>query len=255
VSIAHRFGLDGRVALVIGASRGIGQACAVGLADAGAVVAVAGRDADGLAETAEAIEALDGRATVHAVDVTQVAGLPSFVDEVVRAHGRIDILVHASGTNVQRAAMDVTEADWDTVVDTNLKGAFFSAQAVGRAMAEAGGGRIVFIGSTFSVVGFPNRAAYAASKGGLVQVVKVLALEWAHDGINVNAVSPTATRTRMNETLFQDEAWRAQVLPRIPKGRFTTPDDVVGAVVFLAGPAAEMVTGQNLLVDGGWTAI
>jgi NAD(P)-dependent dehydrogenase (short-subunit alcohol dehydrogenase family) len=255
VSLAHRFGLDGRVALVIGASRGIGRACAIALAEAGAALALAGRDTDGLDGTGEAIEAMGGRASVHALDVTRVDDLPAFVADVARAHGRIDVLVHASGTNVQRAAADVSEADWDIVVDTNLKGAFFCAQAVGRAMIEAGGGRIVFIGSTFSVVGFPNRAAYAASKGGLAQLVKVLALEWADAGVNVNAVSPTATRTRMNEALFADEAWLAEVLPRIPKGRFTTPDDVVGAVVFLAGPAAEMVTGQNLLVDGGWTAI
>jgi NAD(P)-dependent dehydrogenase (short-subunit alcohol dehydrogenase family) len=255
VSGSGRFGLRDRVALVVGASRGIGQACAVALAEAGAVVALAGRDTAGLAETAAAIEGVGARATVHPVDVLDVESLRPFVADVTGVHGRIDILVHASGTNVQRAAADVSEADWDTVVDTNLKGAFFCAQAVGRSMREAGGGRIVFIGSTFSVTGFPNRAAYAASKGGLAQVVKVLALEWASDGVNVNAVSPTATRTRMNEALFADEAWRAEVLPRIPKGRFTTPDDVVGAVVFLAGPAAEMVTGQNLLVDGGWTAI
>jgi 2-deoxy-D-gluconate 3-dehydrogenase len=239
----------------LGASRGIGQACAVGLAEAGAVVALAGRDTDGLAETAEAIEAIGGRATMHAVDILRVDDLPPFVADVVARHRRIDILVHASGTNVQRAALDVSEADWDTVIDTNLKGAFFCAQAVGRTMVEAGGGRIVFIGSTFSAVGFPNRAAYAASKGGLAQIARVLALEWAQKDVNVNAVSPTATRTRMNETLFQDEAWRAEVLPRIPKGRFTTPDDVVAAVVYLAGPGAAMVTGQNLLVDGGWTAI
>jgi 2-deoxy-D-gluconate 3-dehydrogenase len=255
VTTPDRFGLPGRVALVVGASRGIGQACAIALAEAGAVVALAGRDTDGLAETTAAIEAVGGTATRHAVDVTDVASLPRFVAAVTGSHGRIDVLVHASGTNVQAAAADVTEADWDTVVDTNLKGAFFCAQAVGRSMIDAGGGRIVFIGSTFSVVGFPNRAAYAASKGGLAQVVRVLALEWAAKGVNVNAVSPTATRTRMNEALFQDEAWRAEVLPRIPKGRFTTPDDVVGAVIFLAGPSAEMVTGQNLLVDGGWTAI
>jgi NAD(P)-dependent dehydrogenase (short-subunit alcohol dehydrogenase family) len=255
VSSADRFGLAGRVALVVGASRGIGRACAIGLAQAGAVVALAGRDMDGLSETAATIGRAGARATVHPVDVTRVGSLGSFVGDVTDAHGRIDVLVHASGTNVHRAAADVSEADWDTVVDTNLKGAFFCAQAVGRSMVEAGGGRIVFIGSTFSIVGFPNRAAYAASKGGLVQVVKVLALEWAASGVNVNAVSPTATRTAMNEALFGDDAWRAEVLPRIPKGRFTTPDDIVGAVVFLAGPAAEMVTGQNLLVDGGWTAI
>jgi 2-deoxy-D-gluconate 3-dehydrogenase len=249
------FRLDGQVAFVVGASRGIGQSCAIGLASAGADVALAARDTARLAATAEAVADAGRQHSTHVVDVRDVASIEEVVREVLDRHGRIDVLVYASGTNVQQAALDVTEAAWDTVVDTNLKGAFFTCQAVGRAMVERGSGRIVNIASTFSVVGFPNRASYAASKGGLVQLTKVLALEWISKGIAVNAVAPTAVRTQMNEALFQDQAWVAEVLPRIPAGRFATPQDVTGAVLFLASPAAAMVNGHVLLVDGGWTAI
>jgi NAD(P)-dependent dehydrogenase (short-subunit alcohol dehydrogenase family) len=249
------FDLSGHVALVVGASRGIGRACAVGLATAGASVALAGRDTAALDDAAREITLLGRRATVHRLDVREVEAMPALADAVLMEHGLIDILVYASGTNVQRPALDLVEAEWDLVLDTNLKGAFFCSQAVGRHMAERNYGRIVLIGSTFSVVGFPMRAAYASSKGGLLQLARVLAIEWAGSGINVNAVGPTATRTSMNEALFQDPEWRAQVLPRIPKGRFATPQDIVGAVVYLSARASEMVTGQIILVDGGWTSI
>jgi NAD(P)-dependent dehydrogenase (short-subunit alcohol dehydrogenase family) len=249
------FRLDGKVALVIGASRGIGEACALELAAAGADVALAARELDRLGDAATGVEAAGRAHSSHTVDVRDLASIERLVPAVLDRHGRIDILVQASGTNVQRAALDVREEDWDTVVDTNLKGAFFCCQAVGRAMVERGSGRIVNIASTFSVVGFPNRAAYAASKGGLVQLTKVLALEWVGRGVNVNAVAPTAIRTVMNEALFRDPDWVAEVLPRIPAGRFATARDVAGAVVYLASPAAAMVNGTVLLVDGGWTAI
>jgi 2-deoxy-D-gluconate 3-dehydrogenase len=249
------FRLDGQVALVIGASRGIGEACALGLAAAGADVALGARDTERLQPAAAAVEGLGRRHSVHAVDVRDLASVDRLVPAVLERHGRIDVLVYASGTNVQQEALEVTEEAWDTVVDTNLKGAFFCCQAVGRAMIERGSGRIVNIASTFSVVGFPSRAAYAASKGGLTQMTKVLALEWVSEGVTVNAVAPTAIRTALNETLFDDPEWVAKVLPRIPAGRFATPQDVVGAVVFLASPAAAMVNGHVLLVDGGWTAI
>jgi NAD(P)-dependent dehydrogenase (short-subunit alcohol dehydrogenase family) len=251
-----QFSLQGKVALVVGGSRGIGEACAVALAGAGADVAISARDLERLAGTGDAIAALGRTATCHASDVRDVRSVRRLVDEVVDRHGRIDILLYNAGTNVARPGIDVTEEDWDLVVETNLKGAFFCLQAAGRSMIEKGiHGRIISIASTFAVVGFYNRAPYAASKSGLVGITRVLAVEWAQHGINVNAIAPTAINTRMNAALFDDPEWRRDVLSRIPLGRFAEPRDVAGAAVYLAGPAAEMVTGHTLLVDGGWTAI
>ena len=250
------FELAGKRALVVGASRGIGQACAVGMAAAGADVAVSSREPQSLTGTAEAIATLGRTVTRHRAEVRDVASIRRLVDDVLDRLGGIDIVVYNAGTNVQRAAVDLTEDDWQLVVDTNLKGAFFCAQACGRSMIERGvHGRIINIASTFAVVGFFNRAAYAASKSGLVGITRVMAVEWAQHGINVNAIAPTAIHTDMNAALFQDPEWRRDVLSRIPLGRFAEPRDVAGAAVFLAGPAAEMVTGHTLLVDGGWTAI
>jgi 2-deoxy-D-gluconate 3-dehydrogenase len=178
------------------------------------------------------------------------------VDEVLAARGRIDICVYNAGTNVQKVALDITEADWDLVNETNLKGCFFALQAVGRSMIERSiRGRIVSIASTFAVGGYPKRVVYAASKHGVIGVTKALAIEWAGHGITVNAIAPTAINTQMNAALFQDDDWRSEVLARIPAGRFAVPEDVAAAVVYLASPAAEMVTGSTLLVDGGWAAI
>ena len=177
------------------------------------------------------------------------------VADVVRKHQRIDVLVNNAGTNIQQPAIDVTEESWDTVIDTNLKGAFFCAQEVGRHMLERGSGKIINMVSTFAQLGFHGRTSYAASKGGLLQVTRVLAVEWASKGVNVNAVGPTATHTLMNDALFATGEWRDDVLRRIPAGRFNEPEDVVGAVIFLASAASNMVHGHLLMVDGGWSAI
>lgn len=250
------FALDGKLALVVGGSRGIGEACAVALADAGADLAISSRDPALLQATADAITALGRTVTRHVADVRDVASVQGLVREVAAQHGRIDILVYNAGTNVQRPALEVSEEDWDTVIDTNLKGAFFCLQAAGRSMIEGGiRGRIINIASTFAVVGFFKRSPYASSKAGLVGLTRALAIEWAEHGITVNAIAPTAIHTKMNAALFQDAEWTREVLSRIPVGRFAEPQDVAGACVYLASPAAEMVTGHTLLVDGGWTAI
>jgi NAD(P)-dependent dehydrogenase (short-subunit alcohol dehydrogenase family) len=249
------FDLTGRVALVTGAGRGIGRACALGLAHAGADVALAARSVDHLEKVAAEIREIGREASAHVLDVRSVPDIRRLVADVTTRHGRIDILVNNAGTNVQQDVLDVSEEDWDLVVDTNLKGAFFVAQEVGRAMVERGNGKIVNMASTFAGLGFPGRASYASSKGGVLQFTRVMALEWASRGVNVNAVGPTATMTPMNAALFADDDYRERVLSRIPAGRLATPDDVVGAVVFLASPASEMVNGHMLLVDGGWSAI
>ncbi len=178
------------------------------------------------------------------------------VTQTVEDAGRIDILVNNAGINIPCDALDVTEEDWDAVQDVNLKGLFFLSQAVARQMkADGSGGRIINVASINGVVGYYKRAAYCSSKAGVVNLTRVLALEWAQYGINVNAVGPTFILTPLTQSTFDDPAQREDLLGRIPLGRVGQPEDVVGAVVFLASAAAAMVTGHTLMVDGGWTAI
>lgn len=252
---ASPFDLSGRVALVTGGGRGLGEASALALAAAGADVALASRSIGELEAVAEQVRALGRRSSVHALDIRDVAKIGAAVAEVEAEYERIDILVNNAGTNVQQHVLDVTEADWDQVMGTNLKGAFFCAQAVGRGMVERGHGKIVNMASTFAQLGFPGRAVYAASKGGVMQFTRVMAIEWASKGVNVNAVGPTATHTRMNAPLFAQEEYRRNVVSRIPAGRMAEPRDVAGAVVYLSSSAADMVNGHLLLVDGAWSAI
>jgi 2-deoxy-D-gluconate 3-dehydrogenase len=249
--------VDGKIALVTGAGSGLGQAIACGLAQAGADVAVTeqpGRES-AAAETVAAVEAVGRRAGAWALDVTRLPSITEVVAQVVERFGRIDLLVNNAGINVPRLALEVSEEDWDRVVDVNLKGAFFMAQAVAKkALLPQGGGKVINIVSQNGVVGMHHRAAYCSSKAGLVNLTRVLALEWAQYRINVNAVGPTFIDTPLTRPMFADPAFRDEVLRNIPLGRIGRPEDVVGAVVFLASPAADMVTGHTLLVDGGWTA-
>jgi NAD(P)-dependent dehydrogenase (short-subunit alcohol dehydrogenase family) len=252
---SKRFDLSGRVALVTGASKGLGRTLALGLAEAGADVAVSGRSIESLRMVADEIEAKGTRATPHRADVTEPAAIRSLVDEVIDRHGSIDILVNNAAMKIPQDVLDVTVEAWDDVLTTNLRGAFLVAQAVGRHMVEQGAGKIINVASTYAVVGAAGRATYAASKGGLLQLTRVMAAEWASRGVNVNAVGPTAIDTPMNELLFADPQWRERALAKIPAGRFCEPDDVVGAVVFLAGPASDMIHGQLILIDGGFTIV
>jgi 2-deoxy-D-gluconate 3-dehydrogenase len=250
--------VDGRIALVTGAGSGLGQAIAIGLAQAGADVALTelpGREA-AAGQTVQAIEAAGRRAGAWTLDVTRLAAIGGVVEQVRGRLGRIDILVNNAGINIPRLALDVTEEDWDRVLNVNLKGAFFMAQAAARqALVPQGGGKIINIASQNGVVGFHHRAAYCSSKAGLVNLTRVLALEWARFGITVNAVGPTFIDTPLTRPMFEDPAFRDEVVSRIPLGRIGRPEDVAGAVVYLASPAADLVTGHTLLVDGGWTAI
>jgi 2-dehydro-3-deoxy-D-gluconate 5-dehydrogenase len=249
--------VDGKIALVTGAGSGLGQAIACGLAQAGADVAVTeqpGRES-AAAETVGAVEAAKRRAGAWPLDVTRLATIAEVVAQVIARFGRIDLLVNNAGINVPRLALEVTEEDWDRVLDVNLKGAFFMAQAVAKqALLPQGGGKVINIASQNGVVGMHHRAAYCSSKAGLVNLTRVLALEWARYHINVNAVGPTFIDTPLTRPMFADPAFRDEVLRNIPLGRIGQPEDVAGAVVFLASPAADMVTGHTLLVDGGWTA-
>ena len=256
-SLIPSFRLDGQVALVTGAGSGLGQAFAQGLAAYGADVVITelpGKEA--LAqETARLVEGHGRRALALPLDVTKLPTVTALVDRVLAEWGHIDILVNNAGLNVPRWAVDVTEDQWDRVLDTDLKGAFFVAQAVGKHMIARGqGGRIINITSIMGQVGFYYRAAYCSAKAGLANLTRVLAVEWSPHGINVNAVAPAFILTPLTAPMFEDAAFHDLVIDRTPLRRIGEPADVVGAVVFLASPAANMVTGHVLLVDGSWTA-
>ena len=246
--------LKGKIAIVLGASRNIGRALALGLAHAGADVVVASRTVSDLESVAAEIHAMGRKTLVQPVDITKAGDIRAMADASAATFGRIDILVNNAGININKAALDMTEEDWDLVLDTNLKSYFLASQAVGRFMVKQRRGKIINISSTFGLVGFENRSAYAASKGGIGQLTKVLAIEWGPYHVNVNAIAPTATRTSINEELFANEAWQKWMLERLPVKRFCQPVDLVGAAVFLASDASDMVTGVTLPVDGGWTA-
>ena len=249
--------LDGKVAIVTGAGSGIGKAIAMAVAEAGAdcvPTEMPDRLAD-LEPVCDAIRACGRRALPLPLRLPDVSSIDSLVTEAVEAMGQVDLLVNNAGVNIPRDALELTEEDWDSVLDVNLKGLFFLSQRVAREMVLSGGGRIVNIASQNGVVGYYKRAAYCSSKAGVVNLTRVLAIEWAKYGINVNAVGPTFILTPLTQSTFDDPTLREDLLKRIPIGRVGQPEDVVGAVVFLASPAAALVTGHTLLVDGGWTAL
>lgn len=251
------FSLAGDVALVTGGGTGLGRAIALALAAHGADVAVT--ELPGKTELAESaaeeIRGLGRRAAAVPLDVTDLSSVDRLVPAVVDALGRLDVLVNNAGLNIQRHALEVSEEDWDRVLDVNLKGLFFCSQAAGRHMVKNGGGRIVNIASQMGLVGYWRRAAYCSSKAGVVNLTRVLAIEWAQHGITVNAIAPTFVLTPLTEPMFEDAAFKADVVSRIPLGHLADTGDVANAAVYLASPAAKMVTGQTLAVDGGWTAI
>ena len=255
MSYLPSFRLDGRVAVVTGASQGLGEHIAGALAEAGAHVVAVARNATALAELTETITAQGLRMTPMPADVSVIDGLDGLVGRVEDTVGPIDILVNNAGTNIQQDAVDVDEDTWDTIIDLNLKSVFFLSQAVGRRMIAAGRpGRVINIASQIGEVGFYKRSVYAASKGGLVHMSKVMALEWALAGIRVNCVGPTFIESPLARRMFEDPSIAEEVMRRLPIGRLGRPSEVAAAVVYLASDGADLVTGHHLLVDGGWTA-
>ena len=249
------FGLAGRLALVTGASRGIGRALALGLARAGADVVVAARGVAGLSETAGEIRALGRRCHEVEVDVSAPAAIEALFESLAAEGWTPDILVNNAGTEEVRPSLEVDEPLWDKIVDTNQKGAFFVARGFARSLIASGReGQIINMCSLTSVVGVPTATAYTTSKSGLLGMTRALSAEWAPRGIRVNAIGPGYFRTELTEVFYRDEAWVGAMLDKIPQGRFGELEDLVGATVFLCSPAAAYITGQILFVDGGYTA-
>jgi NAD(P)-dependent dehydrogenase (short-subunit alcohol dehydrogenase family) len=254
-NVLDTFRLDGRRALVTGGNRGLGRVIAQALAEAGADVAVASRSLDSCRAAALEIAAATGRkALAFAADVTAPAGVARLLAEVEAGMGPLDVLVNNAGVNVRGASEELAEADWDSVVATNLKAPFLLSRAVGPAMCTRGFGRIINMGSILSVVALPGRAPYAASKAGLLSLTRVLALEWAGRGVTVNAICPGPFATDMNKQLLNDPVKYKAFVEKIPMGRWGELHEIAGAAVFLASDAASFVTGSALFVDGGWTA-
>jgi gluconate 5-dehydrogenase len=246
------FDLSGRTALVTGASRGLGRFFALALARAGADVAVTSRTLDALAEVRCAIEALGRRCVPVALDVRTQSSIEATVAAVHAKFGRIDILVNNAGCNIRKPALDVTWEDWNTILDTNLRGPFFVAQAVARHMTAQGAGRIINIGSVTSVAGYAGLGPYGASRGGIKQLTMSLAADWGPRGVTVNCLAPGWFKTAQNAVMYQDAVWVNYLSEKIPLRRpGSVEEDLEGALIFLASDASRYVTGQTLLVDGG----
>ena len=251
--MANFFDLSGKVAVVTGANTGIGQGIAVSLAQAGAEVVAVGRSS--MAETEAAIAAFGGRGVPHAADLTGMDAVDALVPEVWDRFGPIDVLVNNAGIIRRADAVDFSEADWDAVMDLNVKAAFRLSQALARkAFAASRGARIVNIASVLSFQGGIRVASYTASKHAIVGITRLLANEWAGKGINVNAIAPGYVVSNNTEALRNDADRSADILKRIPAGRWGKPEDIGGTAVYLASDAASYVHGATLVVDGGWLA-
>ncbi len=251
-----RFDLSGRVALVTGAARGLGRAISLALAHAGADVALGMRDAKGSGGGLSAeIEGMGRRALPLQMDVTSIPQIFRAVDETVAQFGRLDILVNNAGVAIGSPAEDVGEDDYDRMLALNLKGLFFASQAAARVMIRQNGGRIINLSSQAGFVALPGESIYCVTKAAIAHLTKCLAVEWGKHNITVNAVAPTFIATPGNQAELADPVFRADVVERIAAlHRIGEPMDVAGAVVFLASPAASMITGHTMLIDGGWTA-
>jgi NAD(P)-dependent dehydrogenase (short-subunit alcohol dehydrogenase family) len=245
------FSLTGKVAIVTGASRGLGQTFARALARAGADLVITSRTLDSLAAFQKEIEEIGRRAVPLELDVRDEGSIRRMAGEAVKVFGRIDVLVNNAGCNVRKKAVDVTWDDWNLILDTNLRGAFFVAQSVAREMIPHGRGRIINIGSVTSVMGYAGLGPYGASRGGIRQLTMSLADDWGPHGITVNCLAPGWFKTDQNKVMYEDPEWVAYLTDRIPMRRPGKPTDLEGPVVFLASDASEYITGQTLLVDGG----
>jgi gluconate 5-dehydrogenase len=245
------FRLDGDVALVIGAGGGLGSAIARGLADAGAAVAAADVTVAGVKPVVESIERAGGRAAAVEIDVRDAASIERAAVDVESRLGPIDVLVNSAGVTRRGAAQDFPKDEWDRVIAINLTGVFLASQIVGRRMIERRRGRIISLASIAGEIALPGTVAYCASKGGVVMLTRALAVEWAPHGVRVNAIAPSWFETSMGTAIEREPDYARRAMQRVPMGRMGKPDELVGAVVYLASEASAMVTGHILAVDGG----
>lgn len=249
------FGLSGKVALVTGAGQGIGEAIALGLSQAGAQVLFAGRTLSKVETAAEKGCALGGKCQALYMDVSSPESIEAAFAFIQTNYGRLDILFNNAGVTIKGKAEELSLQDWQTVINTNLTGSFLCAQQAAKIMLPQGAGKIINVISTYAFVGRYMRVAYASSKGGELQMTKTMAMEWAPQGVCVNALAPTATDTPMTSVYQRDQEARREMEKKIPMGRLALPEDMVGAALFLASPASDFVSGHAILVDGGFTAI
>ena len=251
--MSTRFSLEGKIALVTGAGRGIGRAIAVAYAEAGAHLLIGARTTSELDEVAAEISSSGGKVISRHLDMSQLDSVRDFAATGLSEFGRIDILVNNAGVPMRATVLEMTEEDWDWVTDVNQKGLFFLTQACARPMIDQGGGKIIHVTSTIGIVGMAGQCAYGSGKAAVIHMSKVMALEWAPHKINVNTIAPFATRTGLGRDLPNYEEMLAERAATIPMGRVLVPDDLEGAALFLASPASDFITGQTLVVDGGYS--
>lgn len=248
--------LQNKTVIVTGGSKGIGKEIALSFARLNANVIILGRNQKALDHALNDLQAIHKNNKAFQVDVNDLKNVKNIVAKIIDYYGTVDVLVNNAGINIPKPAIEVTEEDWDQVIDTNLKSLFFISQAFAKQLIkQKSGGRIINIASQMSFVGYYKRAAYCSSKGGVVQLTKALAVEWAAHKINVNAVAPTFIETELTSKMFEDEDFKKDVESRILLGKLPKAEDISGAVLYLASNLANFVTGETIKVDGGWTAI
>lgn len=248
------FDLTGRVAIVTGAGRGLGRAIAQTLAASGASIVAASRTRSEVQSLCEEIQAAGGRSAAVVADCTDENSCDELVAQAVERMGRLDILINNAGINIRKPVLELTSAEFRSVLETNLFGYFYCARAAGRVLCGQNWGKVVNVSSIFGRVGMPTQAAYASSKGAIEQLTRILAIEWAPSNVQVNAIAPAYIETDLTRPLFEDPARRELITRRTPMGRWGQPNEVTGAAVFLASSASDYITGHVVAIDGGWTA-